>query len=171
MSELNAMSKMQILRRTKTTVTVSYTHLEYVLVGTFSYIAEGEMIEASGRMTEHPIYGEQMEVESYELKAPEDTVSMERYLGSGAIKGVGAALASRIVKKFKADTFLSLIHICGIWGQFSRVRRWRRWSATTGNLSVRGIISGKNGVNRILRGQSAEALPSFMSRRRKQQAG
>ena len=78
---------------------------EYVLVGTFSYIAEGEMIEASGRMTEHPIYGEQMTVESYELKAPEDTVSMERYLGSGAIKGVGAALASRIVKKFKADTF------------------------------------------------------------------
>ena len=72
---------------------------EYVLVGTFSYIAEGEMIEASGRMTEHPIYGEQMAVESYELKAPEDTVSMERYLGSGAIKGVGAALASRIVKK------------------------------------------------------------------------
>ena len=63
------------------------------------------MIEASGRMTEHPIYGEQMAVESYELKAPEDTVSMERYLGSGAIKGVGAALASRIVKKFKADTF------------------------------------------------------------------
>ena len=55
-------------------------------------------------MTEHPIYGEQMAVESYELKAPEDTVSMERYLGSGAIKGVGAALASRIVKNFKADT-------------------------------------------------------------------
>ena len=78
---------------------------EYVLVGTFSYIAEGgDWIEASGRMTEHPIYGEQMAVESYELKAPEDTVSMERYLGSGAIKGVGAA-AARIVKKFKADTF------------------------------------------------------------------
>lgn len=78
---------------------------EYVLVGTFSYISEGEMIEASGRMTEHPIYGEQMAVEKYELKTPENTVSMERYLGSGAIKGIGAALASRIVKKFKADTF------------------------------------------------------------------
>ncbi len=78
---------------------------EYVLVGTFSYISEGEMIEASGRMIEHPIYGEQMAVEKYELKTPEDTVSMERYLGSGAIKGIGAALASRIVKKFKADTF------------------------------------------------------------------
>lgn len=78
---------------------------EYILVGTFSYISEGELIEASGHMTEHPIYGEQLAVESYELKVPEDTVSMERYLGSGAIKGIGAALASRIVKKFKADTF------------------------------------------------------------------
>lgn len=56
-------------------------------------------------MTEHPIYGEQLAVESYELKEPEDTVSMERYLGSGAIKGIGAALATRIVKKFKTDTF------------------------------------------------------------------
>ena len=78
---------------------------EYILVGTFSYITEGELIEAEGRMTEHPVYGEQLTVEAYELKAPEDTVSMERYLGSGAIKGVGAALAARIVKKFKADTF------------------------------------------------------------------
>ena len=62
-------------------------------------------MEAAGRMTEHPIYGEQLAVESYELKEPEDTVSMERYLGSGAIKGIGAALATRIVKKFKTDTF------------------------------------------------------------------
>lgn len=59
---------------------------EYILVGTFSYITEGELIEAEGRMTEHPVYGEQLTVETYELKAPEDTVSMERYLGSGAIK-------------------------------------------------------------------------------------
>lgn len=78
---------------------------EYVLVGTFHYIGEGEMIEASGTMTEHPIYGEQMLVETYEIKTPEDTDAMERYLGSGAIKGVGAALAARIVRRFKADTF------------------------------------------------------------------
>lgn len=78
---------------------------EFVLVGTFPYINEGDMIEASGRMVEHPIYGEQIQVESYELKAPEDTASMERYLGSGAIKGVGTALAARIVRRFKADTF------------------------------------------------------------------
>ncbi len=78
---------------------------DYVLVGTFPYISEGDLVEAEGRMVEHPIYGEQMQVERYELKAPEDTVSMERYLGSGAIKGVGAALAARIVRRFKADTF------------------------------------------------------------------
>lgn len=86
-------------------VTGSEDGEEYILVGNFSYISEGELVEATGRMTEHPIYGEQLAVESYELKAPEDTVSMERYLGSGAVKGIGAALASRIVKKFKADTF------------------------------------------------------------------
>ena len=78
---------------------------EYTLVGNFHYISEGELIEAVGVMTEHPVYGEQMTVESYEIKAPEDTTAMERYLGSGAIKGVGAALAVRIVRRFKADTF------------------------------------------------------------------
>lgn len=78
---------------------------KYVLVGTFAYIAEGERIEATGRMVEHSIYGEQLSVESYEIKPPEDTLAIERYLGSGAIKGIGAALAKRIVKKFKADTF------------------------------------------------------------------
>lgn len=78
---------------------------EYTLVGNFHYISEGELIEAVGAMTEHPVYGEQMTVESYEIKAPEDTAAMERYLGSGAVKGVGAALAARIVRRFKADTF------------------------------------------------------------------
>lgn len=78
---------------------------EYTLVGNFHYISEGELIEAQGTMTEHPVYGDQLTVESYEIKAPEDTAAMERYLGSGAIKGIGAALATRIVRRFKADTF------------------------------------------------------------------
>lgn len=78
---------------------------EYVLVGTFPYISEGDFIEASGRSVEHPVYGDQIQVETYELKAPKDSASMERYLGSGAVKGVGTALAARIVRRFKADTF------------------------------------------------------------------
>ena len=78
---------------------------EYVLVGTFPFISEGDYIEATGRTVEHPVYGDQIQVSEYEVKTPEDMVSMERYLGSGAIKGVGAALAARIVRRFKADTF------------------------------------------------------------------
>lgn len=74
-------------------------------VGIFSAIAEGENIEASGDYTDHPTYGKQFKVESFEEKAPEDEEAIERYLGSGAIRGIGLALAARIVRRFKADTF------------------------------------------------------------------
>ena len=77
---------------------------EYVLVGTFPYIAEGDYIEAEGEMTVHPVYGEQMQVRSYELRAPEDLAGIEKYLSSGAIRGIGPGLASRIIKKFGEDT-------------------------------------------------------------------
>ena len=42
---------------------------------------------------------------SHKVKEPEDVAAVERYLGSGAIKGIGASLAGRIVQKFKEDTF------------------------------------------------------------------
>lgn len=78
---------------------------EVIMVGNLAYAAEGDMIQATGHMSEHPVYGEQLQIESYEMKTPQDELSMERYLGSGAIKGIGAALAARIVRHFKADTF------------------------------------------------------------------
>lgn len=78
---------------------------ELACVGTFSDIAEGENIEARGVFTDHPTYGRQFKVQSFEEKAPQDVVAIERYLGSGAIKGVGIALAARIVRRFKEDTF------------------------------------------------------------------
>jgi len=74
---------------------------DYILVGTFPYINEGDFIEAVGELVEHPIYGDQIRVERYEMKEPEDTASMERYLGSGAIRGVGTALAARIVRRLQ----------------------------------------------------------------------
>ena len=74
-------------------------------VGNFNYIAEGELVEVKGEYTVHSMYGTQLKVSEYEIKAPEDLISIERYLGSGAIKGVGASLAGRIVKKFREDTF------------------------------------------------------------------
>ena len=78
---------------------------EITCVGIFSAIAEGENIEASGDYTDHPTYGTQFKVQSFEEKAPEDREAIERYLGSGAIKGIGLALAARIVRRFKEDTF------------------------------------------------------------------
>ncbi|MEF9840876.1 MAG: ATP-dependent RecD-like DNA helicase, partial [Lachnospiraceae bacterium] len=78
---------------------------ELTCVGTFHYIGEGELLELSGTYTEHTLYGTQLKVEYHEVKEPEDLESIERYLGSGAIKGVGVSLAGRIVRKFKEEAF------------------------------------------------------------------
>ncbi|MDE6701901.1 MAG: ATP-dependent RecD-like DNA helicase [Acetatifactor sp.] len=78
---------------------------EITCVGACKGLSQGETISAQGEYVEHPVYGKQFKINGYRVVAPQDSVSMERYLGSGAIKGVGAALASRIVKKFGDDTF------------------------------------------------------------------
>lgn len=78
---------------------------EITCVGIFASIAEGENIEAEGDYTAHPTYGKQFKVERFEEKAPEDEEAIERYLGSGAIKGIGLAMAARIVRRFREDTF------------------------------------------------------------------
>lgn len=74
-------------------------------VGTFLYIEEGELLKLTGEYVNHSLYGLQLSVSESEVCEPEDLMSIERYLGSGAIRGVGAALAGRIVRKFKEDTF------------------------------------------------------------------
>lgn len=78
---------------------------EITCVGTFSFINEGEFVQVTGSFTAHPMYGEQFQVANYEIKEPEDILSMEKYLGSGAIKGIGTALAARITRRFKERTF------------------------------------------------------------------
>ena len=78
---------------------------EVTCVGNFHYINEGEMLEIQGDYVNHSVYGSQLKVSSHKVKEPEDLVSIERYLGSGAVKGVGAALSARIVRRFKEDTF------------------------------------------------------------------
>ena len=77
---------------------------EITCVGIFQYLNEGEAIRAKGVYKEHPSYGQQFSVSSYEIVIPQDSLAMERYLGSGAIKGIGAALAARIVRHFGDDT-------------------------------------------------------------------
>ena len=73
--------------------------------GIFPVIGEGENLLLKGDFVDHPTYGKQFKVASYEVETPADELSMERYLGSGAIKGIGPKLAARVVKKFGADTF------------------------------------------------------------------
>ncbi len=78
---------------------------EVTCVGSFSYISEGETLEVTGEYVNHNVYGSQFQVSAYEVKEPEDLIAIEHYLGSGAIQGVGDALAGRIVRRFKEDTF------------------------------------------------------------------
>ena len=88
-----------------TVLELETTHGDEILVGTFHYINEGEYLSAEAEFTEHPAHGPQYQVTSYQVKEPEGKEAMERYLGSGAVRGIGPALAARIVKKFKGDTF------------------------------------------------------------------
>ena len=78
---------------------------ELTCVGMCKGLGQGENISAEGEYIEHPVYGRQFKIQTYETVAPTDRAGMERYLGSGAIRGVGEALAARIVKKFGEDTF------------------------------------------------------------------
>lgn len=78
---------------------------ESCLVGVLPLVSEGEYVTASGEVVVHPVYGEQIRVQEFAFSVPSDKAGMELYLGSGAIKGIGPALAKRIIKKFGEDTF------------------------------------------------------------------
>lgn len=82
-----------------------YEEEELTCVGMFPVISQGENVKLEGAFTEHPLYGRQFSAQVMEECEPEDEMAMERYLGSGAIKGIGVALAGRIVRRFKKDTF------------------------------------------------------------------
>ena len=78
---------------------------ELTCVGSFPVVTQGASVELEGNFTQHPVYGKQFQAVRLTEKMPEDAMAMERYLGSGAIKGIGAALAGRIVRHFGDDTF------------------------------------------------------------------
>ncbi len=89
-----------------------YTVLDFVVdeflitcTGLFPTVGEGENLLLRGDYVDHPTYGKQFKAVSYEAVAPTDAASMERYLGSGAIRGIGPKLAARVVKLFGDDTF------------------------------------------------------------------
>lgn len=88
-----------------TVLTLSSGKKEIKVTGVFGYIGEGEYIEVQGEEVFHPVFGEQIKMDSYKIIPATDELSIRKYLGSGAIKGIGLALANRIVDKFGEDTF------------------------------------------------------------------
>ncbi len=74
------------------------------VVGTLVDPVPGEVVELSGRWRAHPRFGDQFEIHSYRTTAPSTVAGIQKYLGSGLIKGIGPGMAERIVKKFGKNT-------------------------------------------------------------------
>jgi len=78
---------------------------EITCVGVCKGLVQGENVCAEGIYVDHPVYGSQFKISAYHTVEPKGSADMQRYLGSGAVKGIGLALAARIVKHFGEDTF------------------------------------------------------------------
>ena len=78
---------------------------ELTCVGNARSFGAGEDAELEGEYSEHPVYGKQFKFSAISFIPPESKVAVLRYLGSGAIKGIGPKMAQRIVEKFGDDSF------------------------------------------------------------------
>jgi exodeoxyribonuclease V alpha subunit len=74
------------------------------IVGSFANIQAGQTLQLKGTWIEHSQYGSQFQVVEYKETKPATLTGIEKYLGSGLIKGVGSVTAKRIVKHFGLDT-------------------------------------------------------------------
>src|SRR4051812_40485953 len=82
----------------------------FTAVGNFPKLNPGETLELSGEWSKHDVFGEQFKSSGYKLLPPDSREAMERYLGGGVLKGVGPALAKKLVAKFGLGTFDVLDH-------------------------------------------------------------
>ena len=91
------------------TIAVMETEFEELtVVGYLPFITLGDSLKLEGKYVEHPEYGRQFKIETFEKIMPETLDSLERYLGNGTIKGVGPATAKRIVDYFGDETLYVL---------------------------------------------------------------
>ncbi|MEP1079494.1 ATP-dependent RecD-like DNA helicase [Leptolyngbya sp. PL-A3] len=74
------------------------------IIGSFANVQAGQTLQLEGIWREHPKYGTQFQVTHYRETKPATLTGIEKYLGSGLIKGVGPVTAKRIVAHFKLDT-------------------------------------------------------------------
>ncbi|OON99796.1 MAG: AAA family ATPase, partial [Epulopiscium sp. Nele67-Bin004] len=87
-----------------TVCTITHEKETISCVGVMPGIQPGEEVEIVGIWTTHNLYGKQIKVNSYSKSLPKTVQGIEKYLGSGSIKGIGEKLANRIVKQFGLDT-------------------------------------------------------------------
>lgn len=80
------------------------------VVGVMGEVGEGEQLSLMGYYTTHPTHGYQFKAQTCEHQIPQTAAAIEKYLASGVIKGIGAALAKRIVKQFGDDTLQVIEH-------------------------------------------------------------
>ena len=76
------------------------------VIGNLVTVSPGEVLRLTGSWEIHPKYGEQFKIQSYESVVPATVKGIERYLGSGLIKGIGPVMAKRLVEKFGKDTLV-----------------------------------------------------------------
>jgi exodeoxyribonuclease V alpha subunit len=80
------------------------------IVGNLADVNVGESLELEGTWTRHPQYGSQFKVFNYRTVLPATSEGIQKYLGSGLIKGIGPVMAERIVRKFGVDTLDVIEH-------------------------------------------------------------
>ena len=76
----------------------------HTVVGYLPFIVEGDNLKITGKWVNHPEYGEQFKIESFEKIMPQTAAALEKYLASGTIKGIGPATAKKIIDKFGEDS-------------------------------------------------------------------
>ena len=74
------------------------------IVGYLPFVSSADNLKVIGNFVEHKKYGRQFKVETFEKLMPQTVSALEKYLANGNIKGVGEALAKRIVSRFGEDT-------------------------------------------------------------------
>ena len=102
----------------------------YPVVGELGNVEEGEELVCTGRFVTHQKFGEQFKCELCERSLPKSASAIQRYLASGAIKGIGVITARAIVKKFGEKTLEVLEtepeRLCEVAGSSSKISRCAR---------------------------------------------
>lgn len=123
------------------------------VVGALLCAQPGESLRLVGRWTSHPKFGQQFEVKSYTTVLPATIQGIQRYLGSGLIKGIGPVFAERIVKHFGTDTLRiieeqpdRLTEVPGL-GPKRTARIIAAWAEQKGHQGGDGLPAGRWGLH------------------------